>query len=90
MASRFEGRILAVEGDEFTAEVIALDSDVPIVAEFASADLPHDEPLQPGDVFTITGQDMRLVDLGRWTAEEIAAIRERALQQMSRLLDRTD
>lgn len=84
----FEGRILEINGDEFTAELVPLDGGLTLHAEFAVASLPSGRPLQPGDIFDVP--EMKVRDLGHWTAEDVARIREAAAQQYAALLPLMD
>ena len=79
---RYEGRVLSVEGDTFTAELTDCDDLAVVHADMAMSVLGG-EQVEPGDIIDITVNPptVKRRDLGRWTKADLQAIRERASQR---------
>lgn len=91
---KWDGRILDIEDGIFTAELEPSEAGKPrIVAEFSLVLLAPETDVQPGDMIYATARtvidrpgfpptqtvNVRLRRGGNWTADESAAIRERAV-----------
>ncbi len=87
MSASFEGHITEINGDEFTAKLVDEDGRE-LFAEFDVASLPSGRPLEVGDVFD--APEMKLRDLGRRRAEDVARINEGAEAQLAALLPLMD
>ena len=88
----YEGRVIEVSGQTFTADLIDLLEDKPSVhADFPMRVLRNAERVEPGDIIDIVKQgdgfEVRVRDLGKWTEEGLAAVAEAALQKWSALFD---
>lgn len=86
MKGRWEGRVIEVSDEEFTAELTNLEDESVVYADF-SRNLC--ESVEPGDIVDIVAEDgvatITLRDLGRWTEEEIAAIQMRGAQDAAEM-----
>jgi hypothetical protein len=101
---KWEGRVTAVEGAYFTAELTPLTHESPpLYADFATELLDPDRVV-PGDVVYVTVRtvkldggfgvtrtsSVRLRRLGSWTADEVAAINERGRQRFEEIASYID
>lgn len=101
---KWQGRIVDIDDDLFTAELVPQDdAGSAVYADFELA-LLGDEEVHVGDVVYVTSRlvaslpgrqptrtiSVKLQRLGRWTAEEIEQIRERAAQRANELADYID
>lgn len=94
---KWEGRVIEVDDDYFSAELVPFADGPVMVADFARDRLDEEEELQPGDVVYVTARTVRgiggvthtstirLRRLGRWTEEEIADQARRAKEQAAEL-----
>lgn len=102
---KWEGRILEVDRDIFTAELTPLDGDdrATLVSEFRTKVLEAGEQgIQPGDLFYMTARPVRIRGLlttsyslqirrpGNWTPKDLSEIRERARQRLEMLKDNVE
>jgi len=102
---KWEGRILEVDQDIFTAELTSLDTDdkTTIITEFRTKVLEAgDGGLYPGDLFYMTARPVRIRGLlttsyslqirrpGNWTPKDIDDIKERTRNRLEMLKDNVD
>jgi hypothetical protein len=102
---KWEGRVLEVDDDIFTAELKPLQGDTSstLTTEFRTRVLDTgDERLEPGDVFYVTVRPVRKRGLmtteyslhlkkpGNWTASDVAQIQERADNRFRNLMDNVE
>jgi hypothetical protein len=102
---RWEGRVIEVGGDIFTAELTPLDDEAKIVlrAEFRVGQFDEeDRNVQEGDLFYVTAKTIRsrgrlrtsyslhLRHLGRWTQTEVDEINERTQQRLNMLRENVE
>lgn len=101
---KWEGRILEVDDDFVTVELVPLGGDEGemVVADFQADLLSNENDVQPGDVVYVTVRTvagtkggppsrtsaMRLRRLGKWTQSEISAHQERARERMAKMASR--
>lgn len=84
--SRWDGRVLEISGDIFTAEVIPADHAGPeMIAEYSMSQCGI--TVAPGDLLIVTPESVVRRDLGVWSKADLDAIRVRA-RERSRLLRR--
>lgn len=103
---KWEGRILEIDNDTFSAELIPIDDRGPrLVAEFSRKNLgPDDAPnARVGDIVYVTVRTVRakgmgpaqtsavrLRRLGQWTSGEVDRIEKLTKQRMASLADLVD
>jgi hypothetical protein len=102
---KWEGRILEIDGDIFTAELTPLDNDdrTTLVSEFRTKVLEAgDQDIQPGDLFYMTARPVRIRGLlttsyslqirrpGNWTAKDLREILDRTRQRLEMLKDNVE
>ena len=99
---KWEGRVLEVNDDYFTAELIPFDDGAEVIADFSTELLSEDDDIQPGDVVYVTVRTVagirgpnrtsavRMRRLGRWTEAEVAGQRKRARRRLAKLASRFD
>ena len=81
----YEGRVIEVEGDVFTAELIDCEDRSVVHADFPFSVLSGAEQVEPGDILDVIVQEgkasVSLRDLGKWTEEDLKAAQERGRQR---------
>lgn len=102
---KWEGRILEVDGDVFTAELTPMDENAPTIVgdfEVALLDNDPDEEVVAGDTFYLTVRtvrdrgaptrtsSLRRRRLGRWSEEELSNVRARARKRLESFKDYAD
>ncbi|WP_132151903.1 hypothetical protein [Kribbella antiqua] len=98
---KWEGRVVEVEDDYFTAEITPLSSEGSAVYADFSTELLYPEVVVPGDVVYVTVRtvnhgrgygvsrtsSVRLRRLGVWTTEEVEQIKARGRQRFEDVAD---
>lgn len=97
---KWEGTVLEVWGDMFTAQLISHDNGPSVLADFNLSSLGGEREVSPGDIIYVTVRDVagavglssrtsavRLQRLGRWTTREVAAQRERAAAALAEVAE---
>jgi hypothetical protein len=94
---KWQGRILEVDEEYFSAELVPFEGGAAVIADFARDLLSDEDDLQAGDVIYVTVRTVgprgrrtrtsavRLRRLGRWTEAEIADQSRRAKERLSEL-----
>jgi hypothetical protein len=95
---KWEGRVVEVDDDVFSAEIVPTDDGGPVLADFSRDAIDPDEALAPGDLIyvsvrTVRGRgnlrtktsSVRRRRVGRWSADEVEAQRERARVRLERI-----
>lgn len=78
----WDGRVLEVDGDIFTA-VLQREGEPELIADFSMARCGI--TVEAGDLIIVTPQQVTKRDLGVWTAAEIAGIMRRARERSQML-----
>ena len=102
---KWEGRILEVDNEFFSAELTSLagpENDT-LISEFRTKHLETDgQKIQPGDLFYMTARQVRLRGLlttsyslqlrrpGNWTAADVHDIKERARRRFEMIQDNVE
>lgn len=99
---KWEGRVLDVDDDYFTVELVPFSGGTEVIADFSTDLLSEDDNLEAGDVVYVTTRTVAGVGgptrtsavrprrLGVWTETEIAEQSKRAKQRFSELASRFD
>jgi hypothetical protein len=94
---KWEGRVIEVDDDYFSAELVPFSVGPVVIADFARDLIDEEDDLQPGDVVYVTARTVqgengathtsaiRRRRLGRWTEAEIADQARRAKEQAEEL-----
>jgi hypothetical protein len=102
---KWEGRVLEVDGEIFSAELTPLDTedDEVLISEFRTKALEAGEVgIQPGDLFYVTARPVRLRGLlvtmyslqprrrGNWTVRDVDEIQKRIQSRLEMLRDNVE
>ncbi|MCV7154351.1 hypothetical protein [Mycolicibacterium pyrenivorans] len=99
---KWEGRVLEVDDEFFSAELVPLEGGPVVIADFGVDSLAEGDDVHPGDVVYVTVRTVRaaggpsrtsairLRRLGKWTEEEVADQKRRAREQFAELANYID